>query len=675
MRRGARTEQGAVAIVVAAAILGLLIIAAMVLDFGLARLDRQVNKSAADSAVAAGIRGFDTGDGQVHSYRGVCQAIDFLASNVPALSTISWVNCTNANFAKVCDPAVATTHAKFSQVVGGYRVWIEAPYTLPDETHFPEDDADTFDGDDGEPCNQLAVIIEQSRKPGLGSLAGDGDLTTTIRSVGRVDVGTGDQAPALLLLDRQHCRVLQVAAGGSGAESSIHVKGATAYQAVRADGTAGQVYTSGSIHADTNASVCSGGNPAPPVFLGKASAGIAAYGPPSLPPPGPSAPTPGIITSVAGLSQPLATIRDAPANVFGTTAEFGVAGGTPVEPTGRGLVTRRLVNERYLTGVTNAVSGASTYLNMTPGDATLAGFQVIDDCAPTAAVLATIPIGGQVYFNCTGGGAPAFKGLGSGTTTINAGTVVFNSHLDPAETISMPYATHVYVQGNAGKDALTLSTGKTFSMHTNGNLTGSNCTTGASGATPPNKAIMFVKQGAIKENGGLLQMCRTTMIMLGGQADACLPTGADITAPPGPNLTTPCGGSYGSGQLTITGGAEDWTAPDEYDDMTGMSDADKESHWNDVNGMEDLAFWSESGGVSSNPNYQMAGGGSMRLRGVFMTPNAGPFTVNGGGGQTLTNAQYIAASFQVTGGATLDMTVDPNNAIALPELTPFTLVR
>ena len=81
-RRGTRTEQGAVAIVVAAAILALLVVTAMVLDFGLARMDRQVNKSAADNAVTAGIRGFDGGDANVYTFKGVCDALSYLRANV-----------------------------------------------------------------------------------------------------------------------------------------------------------------------------------------------------------------------------------------------------------------------------------------------------------------------------------------------------------------------------------------------------------------------------------------------------------------------------------------------------------------------------------------------------------------------------------------------------------------
>lgn len=52
----ARRERGAAALMVAMSLTLLLLAAAMVLDFGLIRFDKQANKSAADAAVIAGAR-------------------------------------------------------------------------------------------------------------------------------------------------------------------------------------------------------------------------------------------------------------------------------------------------------------------------------------------------------------------------------------------------------------------------------------------------------------------------------------------------------------------------------------------------------------------------------------------------------------------------------------------
>ena len=79
--RASRDARGAVAIVVALATTTLLIITAMVLDFGLARVDRQTNKAAADAGTSAGVYALDGPDGKPRDYQGVCTAIRYLRDN------------------------------------------------------------------------------------------------------------------------------------------------------------------------------------------------------------------------------------------------------------------------------------------------------------------------------------------------------------------------------------------------------------------------------------------------------------------------------------------------------------------------------------------------------------------------------------------------------------------
>ncbi|HEX6875538.1 MAG TPA: hypothetical protein VF165_07755, partial [Nocardioidaceae bacterium] len=81
-------------------------------------------------------------------------------------------------------------------------------------------------------------------------------------------------------------------------------------------------------------------------------------------------------------------------------------------------------------------------------------------------------------------------------------------------------------------------------------------------------------------------------------------------------------------------------------------------------------------GNNSSTTYNMAGGGLFAVRGVFMTPNADSMILSGGALLDLTNAQFIATSIQLNGNTTrVKMSVDPNSAVTLPQLTPFTLVR
>ena len=83
-RARGRDEGGFTLVIMSAVLVGLMGSAAMVLDFALVRSDRQHNKSAADMAVAAGVRAFNF-DGVVAPFHGACAAIDYLKSNHSAL--------------------------------------------------------------------------------------------------------------------------------------------------------------------------------------------------------------------------------------------------------------------------------------------------------------------------------------------------------------------------------------------------------------------------------------------------------------------------------------------------------------------------------------------------------------------------------------------------------------
>src|SRR3954464_14634422 len=76
-----RDEQGAVAIIVAISVTFMAVAAGMVLDFGLVRIDRQIDKSAADAAVTAGLHALKAGDDKPRPFRGVCTALRYLQAN------------------------------------------------------------------------------------------------------------------------------------------------------------------------------------------------------------------------------------------------------------------------------------------------------------------------------------------------------------------------------------------------------------------------------------------------------------------------------------------------------------------------------------------------------------------------------------------------------------------
>lgn len=669
---------------VAVILTALMIVTAMVLDFGLVRIDRQIDRAAADEATLAGLHRLDPGDGTPHPYVGVCTAIRYLKANGERFSGVTegagWRDgtgtavgngCTDPALRNlVCSPTDLSTWARWTWT-GTSRgvtldVAIESGYDLAAD-HWPEDSLPATTGDDGDAaqqgCDQLAVTISQRRRPGLGSLATSADLQTRIRSVGRVRSAPGGSAPALLLLKRTGCPVLKTGASGGG--SFIRVRGALAPNGSTQAGT---------IHSDSDGVGCTGHNNGW-VYGGLGPSGIVAYAAPlASNPTAPDPALPGTITSVAaagGLTG--SVLRDSTSNVYGSS-ELSGSGGTHSDVSGRSLITRRLVDERYFPGVKGAVLGASTRFASGasgPPDASWVTFPAsVNACKPSPAQVTALGLtpADRLYVDCNN----KFVGDAAGLT-LNAGTVYFRGWVNPNGALRLPNAHHVYVgnhQASPAADAISLGNGSSFELNTTGNLDGAgNCASGQRSS----KNVLFVRTGGLKQTGGLLRMCRTTTFLMAGRSDACVPAVAG-TAP----TSTPCGGGLGSGQYTQSGGGIDWTAPDALDattDAAGTPLPAAVAGWGDVNGPEDLALWSESG-TSPSAGYGMSGGGLFVVRGVFMVPNADPFVISGGASLNLTNAQYVASSIELNGNTTsITMAVDPNAAVSLPEQALVGLVR
>lgn len=681
------------ALIVAASLTGLLIMVAIVLDFGLLRIDRQVDKSAADEAALAGAHGLNTGDGSPHPYVGVCTAIRYLTSNGARFAGLNaatgWSDgggvatasgCTDLSLrSKLCKPSDNSTWAKWSgsTIYGGLNltVTIQSAYVLPLGA-WAEDSLPASAGDPGDPsyggCDQIAVTIEQSRRPGFGSLATSSDLRTAVRSVARVKAVPGDSAPAMLLLKRTGCPVLTT--GASGGTSYIHVQGA-----LSSDGRS----QPGTVHSDSDGVGCNGSNNGW-IYGGLGADGIVAYAAPlAANPTQPDPAKPGQLTAVAAANGITGLpLRDSTSNVYGSSLLDGT-GGAHTDVGTKSLVTRRLIDERYFTGVRSAITTANGLFSA-GASGVPSGWTPLtaaDVCQPTQAEVnssvatADLNTDGRLYIGCASSGGNGFQGTGP-TLVIGARQVYFQGRVLPASNValSLPNATKVYVGNKFAKpDAVGISNTTSFRVNdgpTNLDPTTGNCTTGQS----PSKAVVVIRDGQFKQTGGLLRMCRTTTIMMGGQTDGCVPASTG-SAP----LANPCGGSLGTSQFTQQGGGIDWTAPDTLDATrdasTGSPLPAATSAWQNPDGPEDLALWTESGSNSST-NFSMAGGGLFRVRGVFMVPNAAPFILSGGAHLDLTNAQLIASSIELNGNTTsVTMSVDPNSAVTLPDQGVVGLVR
>src|SRR3546814_4557081 len=84
-------ERGATLILFALLLIALFTIVALVVDLGLVRQNRQADKSAADFAVAAGIRNVDNSAGAVQSWKGICAPRDYLLANSDELAGMTEV--------------------------------------------------------------------------------------------------------------------------------------------------------------------------------------------------------------------------------------------------------------------------------------------------------------------------------------------------------------------------------------------------------------------------------------------------------------------------------------------------------------------------------------------------------------------------------------------------------
>jgi hypothetical protein len=280
----------------------------------------------------------------------------------------------------------------------------------------------------------------------------------------------------------------------------------------------------------------------------------------------------------------------------------------------------------------------------------------VANCNPTAAQLAVTT---KLWIEC-----PNNSGITLTNRTISASEIYFNGFIKNG-LLAMPNATRVYISNTSNSGGIINSTALNLSNNT-GFCVRATCGTAAtdrcSSATDNVRARIFVKQGTVDASGGLLRACHSTVFMLGGNtATGCVPA-TDGSAP----TSTPCSGGPGNGTIGVTGQAVlDWTAPNKYADT--IPTASQPAEWADF---EDLALWAESAGA-----YAFAGGGTMNTRGIYMIPNGAPVRVGGGSDQALVDAQYVARTFEVNGGGILSITTNPKNAISVPTIRNYVLVR
>lgn len=687
LRRSAG-ERGATLILFALLLIALFTIVALVVDLGLVRQNRQADKSAADFAVAAGIRNMDNGAGAVQSWKGICAARDYLLANSDELAGMTEVyvdglggqvvdglgNPVSAPCASppatTCDdsPSPNATWGRLTGTADGgrIRVTIQSGYDLT-ASSFAED-AGAYDGDDGDgPCDHLAVIIEERESAYFGGVAGASGYDTTIRSVARADRGDPEIVAALILLERNDCRALEVS--GSGA-----------YVVVSGAGP-----NPGAIHSD---SLGNGDNCNDKIFSVNGS----------VPPPritSEKALTPGVNGKVA-TGQISAVALTSAAGADPTKASDGVDRvcaqkdvgdcgnpSTGLGPEGRDLVGRVVADERYLQPIQNLRSRATSRFAITnSAQAIAAGYTpyLCGAAGPFEVDLVVAPLGKGVWINCP-----------VGSKTFDGKDKVFGASLDGKEiiirgnltisgsgnTLRFNSPSGVYV---SGASANAVSMGSNDFLVNDGGVVDGSLSPPSPGTPTVNGFVcddrhvddssarteFVVGKGRIAATGGTLRLCQTTVYLMDDSGGTGCPLPSTVTTPGLDPYANDCQGNVSAG-----GGAKiDWTAPNQ-DDVNAPEDSPIP---NLLEQLEDLALWSETSGKGGSA-WGVGGSGGLSLGGIFVAPNADPFTITGGGSIDILDAQFVTRKLVAAGTGYLRMAPRPQNALKVPPLSGFALVR
>ncbi len=643
LRRRLSDERGATLVLMALLMIILLASAGLVVNVGLVRADRARNKSVADVAVTAGMRGLDGGGGKIAPFRGACAALDYLKTNHPELSSLSLTSgwtyggvtpipdagspCDSTsmayanNYGKVCDTAdsnsARNTFAWYSGSAGSVDVMVKAGYSVSDMATdaFRDDFYHTDTGDAAYyGCDQLAVIVTERESAGFGKVVGQSQLSSRIRSVGRVTIDNDEEAViALLLLERNDCRVLSF----SGTNSRVVVKG---------NGN-----RPGLIHADSIAA--SGG--------ANCSSSQILDGVASTTPDGVAGPA--IVAKQAETGSPLKSGQ------VSVSALAGISGATPGRaatacpstvvgepsscPSGSDRKGRAPVDALYRTRMVELQSLAATRTAWTNAQATTNGF-VVKTC-PSGDITEK-----YVFVDC-----PNFNN--SARFLADDAEVIFNGRISVSGPLTFVNPRRIYV-----KERVTLSaSGDLLSINAG---VSPDCTA-RFGADRSKSTKFVIMGGALSASGGTARMCQT-MVLLG---NGTIPSSDGVV--PYPNAF--------SGNIGLSGGGGfDWTAPNATNNLMESTDASDVAFLDDF---ENLALWTEA--ESGNG---LSGGGANFMSGIFFLPNANEFTISGGAGQAIErDAQFITRKLKLTGNGYLTMRPNPNDSISFPVFKGFDLVR
>lgn len=671
-RGSADGERGATLILIALVITALFVITALVVDLSFVRQNRQADKSATDFAAAAGIRALDDLSGEIRVWKGICAARDFVVANNDELSSLTpadenWLAvptdpCTSPPSTACAGPATWGTYRGIADG-GRIRVTIQNGYKLPDPD-FPEDTSE-YGGDTADPCEQLAVIIREHEDEFFGGVVGSTGHITKIRSVGRLNRDPGAPAPAaLVLLEQTGCKAIEIQ-GASNASVTV----------------AGVGSTPGMIHADSDGSTCSddyifsvGANSvtSPKIIAGSATAAnaagsieagaLTAYALHA----GAAAANPGATYDPDTTPRKVCARRDPTA--FPDDCKAMPPDVTGALPSGNDRVTRAAADGRYLGALNTLLDSIDTWTDSNPPPATGPdAWRIVTNCDNPAPLL----VEPRIFINCKGGAWNA-KGFSFADTVRH---IVVDGHLVlEGGSLVMGSPDTVYIRGKAGEAGIrTAGSAAQLSINTGAATPAIDCDSRQShlfnnGLLQTARTKVVVGTGGLETagNDGQLRLCATTLFLVDNTHTS---TSFDTADGPCELKSAMYRAPYANGcqgRITVKGSASvDWSAPN-------VTEGDPAPHFNKF---EDLAFWTET-----HLGNTVEGSGLVELAGIFFTPNADPFRIAGSEEAgipkfDLKDAQFVTRRLQVSGGGNLVLAPQPKNAIQIPQLGGFALVR
>jgi hypothetical protein len=242
-RRRAAGDRGAITVLFAAAMVGLLVLAGLVIDIAALRHDRAADRAAADAAALAGVAVLNQDPvAGVPMGPQACQEVwTYFLQNRPDATPVRTTPPCNS-FTGACLGVPRDVDGR----AGAYTVTIRYPVPdgdpMMDSERVGGDVAQALDEIDGQPCGRIGVRVVRERALAFGEAFGLDSTTTDVHSVAVATTSYDARFPiALLILDRTGCGALIANGGGS--------------VLVRSSGT-----HPGYIAVDTDASQCTGGN-------------------------------------------------------------------------------------------------------------------------------------------------------------------------------------------------------------------------------------------------------------------------------------------------------------------------------------------------------------------------------------------------------------------------------